>query len=93
MVILVDTAQTASFDVYLNFSNYVIETSLCLLHDSRQGSSSTGSQMTIFYGGQAHVFDNVHPNKVCLLLYLITPLILCLYCFCMSVLFFLFPSF
>lgn len=20
--------------------------------------------MTIFYGGQAHVFDNVHPNKV-----------------------------
>ncbi|PHT45732.1 hypothetical protein CQW23_14890 [Capsicum baccatum] len=29
----------------------------------RQGSSSAGSQMTIFYGGQAHVFDNVHPNK------------------------------
>ncbi|XP_060216524.1 protein TIFY 8 isoform X1 [Lycium barbarum] len=30
---------------------------------SRQGSSPVGSQMTIFYGGQAHVFDNVHPNK------------------------------
>lgn len=29
----------------------------------RQGSSPAGSQMTIFYGGQAHVFDNVHPNK------------------------------
>lgn len=23
--------------------------------------------MTIFYGGQAHVFDDVHPNKVCFL--------------------------
>lgn len=21
--------------------------------------------MTIFYAGQAHVFDDVHPNKVC----------------------------
>ncbi|KAJ8560226.1 hypothetical protein K7X08_004284 [Anisodus acutangulus] len=30
---------------------------------SRQGSSPAGSQMAIFYGGQAHVFDNVHPNK------------------------------
>ncbi|XP_075100540.1 protein TIFY 8 [Nicotiana tabacum] len=30
---------------------------------SRQGLTSAGSQMTIFYGGQAHVFDNVHPNK------------------------------
>lgn len=49
-----------------------------LLHDSRQGSSPAGSQMTIFYGGQAHVFDNVHPNKVCLLLYQITLL------FCVS---------
>ncbi|WMV34719.1 hypothetical protein MTR67_028104 [Solanum verrucosum] len=44
----------------------------------RQGSSPAGSQMTIFYGGQAHVFDNVHPNKVCLLLYQITLL------FCVS---------
>ncbi|KAJ4707973.1 Protein TIFY 8 [Melia azedarach] len=30
---------------------------------SRQGLTSTGRQMTIFYGGQAHVFDDVHPNK------------------------------
>ncbi|KAI7743306.1 hypothetical protein M8C21_030720 [Ambrosia artemisiifolia] len=30
---------------------------------SRQGSSSVSRQMTIFYGGQAHVFDDVHPNK------------------------------
>ncbi|KAJ9555191.1 hypothetical protein OSB04_009805 [Centaurea solstitialis] len=29
----------------------------------RQGSTSGGRQMTIFYGGQAHVFDDVHPNK------------------------------
>ncbi|KAF8080575.1 hypothetical protein N665_0934s0015 [Sinapis alba] len=25
--------------------------------------TSTTKQMTIFYGGQAHVFDDVHPNK------------------------------
>ncbi|XP_041019533.1 protein TIFY 8 isoform X2 [Juglans microcarpa x Juglans regia] len=30
---------------------------------SRLGSTSAGRQMTIFYGGQAHVFDDVHPNK------------------------------
>ncbi|KAH6757595.1 hypothetical protein C2S51_038743 [Perilla frutescens var. frutescens] len=30
---------------------------------SRRGTESAGRQMTIFYGGQAHVFDNVHPNK------------------------------
>ncbi|KAL0330800.1 UNVERIFIED_CONTAM: protein TIFY 8 [Sesamum angustifolium] len=30
---------------------------------SQRGTESTGRQMTIFYGGQAHVFDNVHPNK------------------------------
>ncbi|KAJ0806043.1 putative transcription factor TIFY family [Helianthus annuus] len=30
---------------------------------SRQGSASVSRQMTIFYGGQAHVFDDVHPNK------------------------------
>ncbi|KAK6927449.1 Tify domain [Dillenia turbinata] len=29
----------------------------------RQGLSSASRQMTIFYSGQAHVFDNVHPNK------------------------------
>ncbi|XP_065851019.1 protein TIFY 8 [Euphorbia lathyris] len=28
-----------------------------------QGSTSASGQMTIFYGGQAHVFDDVHPNK------------------------------
>ncbi|GFP80325.1 protein tify 8 [Phtheirospermum japonicum] len=30
---------------------------------SQRGAESGGRQMTIFYGGQAHVFDNVHPNK------------------------------
>ncbi|KAK6119469.1 hypothetical protein DH2020_046785 [Rehmannia glutinosa] len=30
---------------------------------SQRGTESAGRQMTIFYGGQAHVFDNVHPNK------------------------------
>ncbi|XP_051137764.1 protein TIFY 8 isoform X2 [Andrographis paniculata] len=31
---------------------------------SHRGTESVGRQMTIFYGGQAHVFDNVHPNKM-----------------------------
>uniref|UniRef100_A0A2N9ITC2 Protein TIFY n=1 Tax=Fagus sylvatica TaxID=28930 RepID=A0A2N9ITC2_FAGSY len=30
---------------------------------SRLGLTSASRQMTIFYGGQAHVFDDVHPNK------------------------------
>ncbi|KAK4770016.1 hypothetical protein SAY87_030548 [Trapa incisa] len=30
---------------------------------SRHGMASVSRQMTIFYGGQAHVFDDVHPNK------------------------------
>ncbi|CAI9094426.1 OLC1v1030167C3 [Oldenlandia corymbosa var. corymbosa] len=30
---------------------------------SLKGIASSGCQMTIFYGGQAHVFDNVQPNK------------------------------
>ncbi|KAL6501932.1 hypothetical protein OROGR_027065 [Orobanche gracilis] len=30
---------------------------------SQRGTEAGGRQMTIFYGGQAHVFDNVHPNK------------------------------
>ncbi|XP_022929750.1 protein TIFY 8-like isoform X1 [Cucurbita moschata] len=30
---------------------------------SRRGLTSVNRQMTIFYGGQAHVFDDVHPNK------------------------------
>ncbi|OMO80534.1 Tify [Corchorus olitorius] len=30
---------------------------------SRQGLTSVSRQMTIFYAGQAHVFDDVHPNK------------------------------
>lgn len=38
-----------------------------LIDGSRHGSSSACRQMTIFYGGQAHVFDDVHPNKVCFL--------------------------
>ncbi|PKI51769.1 hypothetical protein CRG98_027817 [Punica granatum] len=29
----------------------------------RHGMASASRQMTIFYGGQAHVFDDVHPNK------------------------------
>lgn len=31
---------------------------------SRHELRSANCQMTIFYGGQAHVFDDVHPNKV-----------------------------
>ncbi|KAJ1411006.1 Tify domain [Sesbania bispinosa] len=31
---------------------------------SQHGLTSTSRQMTIFYGGQAHVFDDVHPHKV-----------------------------
>ncbi|XP_015885995.3 protein TIFY 8 isoform X2 [Ziziphus jujuba] len=30
---------------------------------SQDGFASASRQMTIFYGGQAHVFDDVHPNK------------------------------
>ncbi|OIV96506.1 hypothetical protein TanjilG_07898 [Lupinus angustifolius] len=30
---------------------------------SQQGLTSGSRQMTIFYGGQAHVFDYVHPHK------------------------------
>ncbi|KAF8400728.1 hypothetical protein HHK36_014028 [Tetracentron sinense] len=30
---------------------------------SRHGLMSSSRQMTIFYAGQAHVFDDVHPNK------------------------------
>ncbi|XXG56033.1 hypothetical protein AAC387_Pa03g3556 [Persea americana] len=37
-----------------------IETSSPL---SRHSSAPTSRQMTIFYGGQAHVFDDVHPTK------------------------------
>ncbi|XP_004291421.1 PREDICTED: protein TIFY 8 [Fragaria vesca subsp. vesca] len=33
------------------------------LTPSRHGFASANRQMTIFYGGQAHVFDDVHPNK------------------------------
>ncbi|RWW31083.1 hypothetical protein GW17_00004312 [Ensete ventricosum] len=36
--------------------------------DRRSTAASPGRQMTIFYSGQAHVFDNVHPNKVSLML-------------------------
>ncbi|XP_017254947.1 protein TIFY 8 isoform X2 [Daucus carota subsp. sativus] len=30
---------------------------------NQQGEALVSRQMTIFYGGQAHVFDDVHPNK------------------------------
>ncbi|RRT59882.1 hypothetical protein B296_00043089 [Ensete ventricosum] len=36
--------------------------------DRPSTAASPGRQMTIFYSGQAHVFDNVHPNKVSLML-------------------------
>ncbi|KAL4303185.1 hypothetical protein GQ457_10G004440 [Hibiscus cannabinus] len=35
---------------------------------SRQGLTSTSRQMTIFYAGQAHVFDDVHPNKAAIIM-------------------------
>ncbi|XP_072994040.1 protein TIFY 8 isoform X1 [Typha latifolia] len=35
---------------------------------SRHTTMSVGRQMTIFYAGQAHVFDNVHPNKADLIM-------------------------
>lgn len=31
---------------------------------SQQRPDSINRQMTIFYSGKAHVFDEVHPNKV-----------------------------
>ncbi|KAL1346828.1 protein TIFY 8 isoform X2 [Arachis duranensis] len=31
---------------------------------SQHGQKSSSRQMTIFYGGQAHVFDDVHPHKL-----------------------------
>lgn len=34
----------------------------------RHGVGSTGRQMTIFYNGQAHVFDDVHPSKADLIM-------------------------
>ncbi|KAL4280613.1 hypothetical protein GQ457_03G045450 [Hibiscus cannabinus] len=34
-----------------------------LVTPSRQGLTTASRQMTIFYAGQAHVFDDVHPNK------------------------------
>ncbi|RWR77466.1 protein TIFY 8-like protein [Cinnamomum micranthum f. kanehirae] len=40
--------------------NNEIETSSLL---SRHSSTPTSRQMTIFYDGQAHVFDDVHPTK------------------------------
>lgn len=43
------------------------EFNLSFLNDSRQRIESASRQMTIFYGGQAHVFDKVHPDKVCFL--------------------------
>lgn len=31
---------------------------------SQHALTSASRQMTVFYAGQAHVFDDVHPNKV-----------------------------
>ena len=36
--------------------------------NSRHNLAYPSRQMTIFYAGQAHVFDDVHPNKVSSLL-------------------------
>eukprot|EP00252_Welwitschia_mirabilis_P023479 TRINITY_DN663_c0_g1_i1.p1 TRINITY_DN663_c0_g1~~TRINITY_DN663_c0_g1_i1.p1 ORF type:complete len:366 (-),score=80.22 TRINITY_DN663_c0_g1_i1:190-1287(-) len=33
------------------------------LPSSSQGASCVSRQLTIFYGGQAHVFDDIHPSK------------------------------
>ncbi|KAL7180793.1 hypothetical protein ACSBR1_039785 [Camellia fascicularis] len=41
-----------------------------LFVDSQHGSTSSSRQMTIFYGGQAYVFDDVRPNKVRFCLFL-----------------------
>ncbi|KAA8521737.1 hypothetical protein F0562_012410 [Nyssa sinensis] len=41
---------------------------------SRCGLTSASRQMTIFYGGQAHVFDDVHPNKGLFLQYCSTEI-------------------
>ena len=38
------------------------------ISDSRHYLAYPSRQMTIFYAGQAHVFDDVHPNKVSSLL-------------------------
>ncbi|KAL8115891.1 hypothetical protein AgCh_022401 [Apium graveolens] len=45
-----------------NLGNRIAETESSNSH-SQQGVTSASHQMTIFYGGQAHVFDDVHPNK------------------------------
>lgn len=34
------------------------------IDSSQHGLTPASRQMTIFYGGQAHVFDDVHPHKV-----------------------------
>ncbi|CAL5430190.1 unnamed protein product [Camellia sinensis] len=39
------------------------ESEYLTLRPSQHGSTSSSRQMTIFYGGQAYVFDDVHPNK------------------------------
>ncbi|GMI89175.1 TIFY domain protein 8 [Hibiscus trionum] len=39
-----------------------------LVPPSRQGLTSTSRQMTIFYAGQAHVFDDVHPSKAAVIM-------------------------
>lgn len=41
----------------------IAEPETCIPSSRRGLTSSANRQMTIFYGGQAHVFDDVHPNK------------------------------
>jgi len=36
----------------------------CTLDGSHQGASPASRQLTIFYGGQAHVYDDISPEKV-----------------------------
>ncbi|XP_038885279.1 protein TIFY 8 isoform X2 [Benincasa hispida] len=48
--------------VLLKSGTNIVEHEACI-PSSRRGLTSANRQMTIFYGGQAHVFDDVHPNK------------------------------
>ncbi|KAK4797128.1 hypothetical protein SAY86_029454 [Trapa natans] len=49
---------------------------------SLHGMASGSRQMTIFYGGQAHVFDDVHPNKVLLFSFTTCHEVLDIHCLC-----------
>lgn len=52
-------ASSSKQNSYVHISEPEPSLSPCHQH----GLTSAGRQMTIFYNGQAHVFDSVHPNK------------------------------